>query len=692
MSDIICGDGRIYDGVYTQDPYWIFITVPYAFVDTFDRGKMAGGASNGFRIVTSSEALRDANRVQAPLLFDQQVVRWTLQDAKASHIHGLNLELVNGDNSLALFHWVNPGDWCAFWAFNNRVDYERIRARLVKEHGCRPWDGYTGPSSDGVKVVNGVSDGLKFLGRITSVQHHESRLGGGQFDVGWSVQAQAFTELDMTIYYNDLVAFKYANAYQFWPDFGVSLRKLLVHDPGKNQGYVCTDTFVPAVIKVGLGVGPGQLSKDKGDTEVRQKQGGNQLAASPNVSFEIPNSIARILGRQSAKTFADILVQIIGVQSYSDAKTSDPAAALTPQVSNVRATTKINVQGGLFSGFNGAQVVEVDDGIYYTNRKLNDFYPPDAFGFKDRTIWSFIQGYLNQPINEAYTALRPHPVDGTLQPTLVIRRVPYSSDEYAAPRGAEAASNFLEATAFSELPNWVIPTELISGIQIGRSDALRFNYVHLTPSNLPSKSPTEKERLAYQFAPPLVDEASVRRHGLRMMNTRVAGYGDPSMVTRNQNPAQRYSSFMADILMEAHLRLSGSLTCAGIQEPIQAGDNLTVNGVLYHIESVAHAGGISASGDKHYQTSVTMSHGLPVRLLGQRGRLQEQDQRQVTEDKDFLAMLEQSGSDREVVEDLQKDLDSRSDPDSSKVYRLRNQRMDLDDIGLIGAKTSKDRR
>lgn len=663
---IIPNAGRIFDGVYSHDPYWIFVSVPYAFVDTFDRHKMATGSDNGFRVVTSEEARRQANQTRAPILFDQQVIRWSLQDAKASHIHGLSLEMVNQDNNLHLFQWVNPGDWCLFWVFNNRADFERIRARLISAHGCQPWDGNTAfnRGEDNSNSVNGFNSGLKFVGRVTSLQHHEARLTSGQFNVGWQLQAQAFSELDMTIYYNDLIAFKYDNAYQFWPDFGVNLKKLLNNDPGQNKGYINTDAFVPAVVKIGLGVGPGELTKDRGDTEVRKAQGGDQLAASPNVSFEVPAAVLGMLNRatDTSGTYADILTQIVGVQTYGSQDERNAHQNVLPNLTAAPGETT----------------------IFYADKKLNDYYPPDPFSFKDRSIWSFIESYLNQPINEAYTALRPHPVDGSLLPTLVIRRVPYSSDEYAAPQGAATADNFLDATPFSALPRWAIANEMIYSIQIGRSDALRFNYVHLTPSTLPSKDPTGKERLAYALTPPLVDEASIRRHGLRMMNTRIAGYGDPSFATKNKNPAQQYSSFMADVLMEAHLRLSGNMTCCGIQDCIQPGDNLYFNGVLYHIETVSHSGSIGLSGEKTFTTQIAMSHGVPVRILGQQGRLQEPDT------QDFINTLRRLGTDENVTDSLQKDLDDLRDPKSDKIYDLRNRRQDLEEVGLVGAKTAKD--
>lgn len=663
---IIANGKQIFDGVNFQDPYWILVTFPYVFVDSFDRTRMTAGNTGGFRIVSSQGALTSGNETYNPILFDQQVMSWNVAGSKGSHLHSLSAELTNAENSLFLMQWVVPGDHCMFWSFNNRHDYEVIRSRLLARHNCTPWDGDEDQrihSND--TVVNGFDSGLKFIGRITALQHHEVRLPQGGFDVGWSLQATAFSELDMTIYYNDLIAFKYDDMFKFCPDFGVSLKQFLVDEPGNNRGFVNTNTFVPAVIKVALGKGPGELSKDKGGTQVGIP---SQLKSSPNVEFEMPANMMQILGRAGKRFYADVLTQMIGVQSYSAPSDNSEYKNVLPDIDSKSP----------------------DGTVIYMRRALKDYFPPDPFSFKDKSIWSFIQAYLNRPINEAYTVLKPHPTDGRLLPTVVIRRIPYSTDEYA-----NAGSNqFLEATAFSELPRWVIAPDLIYGVHIGRSDALRFNYIHLTPATFPSKASTEKERLAYILSPPLVDETSIRRYGLRMLNTRVAGFADPTFETKRDAVSGQYSSFIADIMMDGHLRLSGQLTSCGIQDAIQIGDNVVFNGVLYHIEGLTHSGGIDGRGNKYFTTTLACSHGVPLRIIGQNDRLAalkaKRDEIEATRRKIVLEELpEDSWS---TLRALENDLAELKDPESDVIYKQRNNRTDLADINLVGARTTRETR
>ena len=669
----------IVDGVISQDPYWILVTFPYEFVDTMDRAKFDSGDESGFRIVSSDDARPHASDVRQPILFDAEVKSWVVQDAKSSHLHGFSAEMYNGDNSLAMMAWVNPGDWCMFWAFNNRSDYIDTRNRLIAKHNCFVWSDRGNQSKDKPIVagpeVTAFDGGLKFIGRVSSLVHRESRRPTGQFDVGYTLQATAFSELDMTIYYNDLIAFKYNDAYKFYPDFGVTLHQLLNDEPGHNRGYINTNTFVTAVVKVSLGVGPGRISKDKGDTKLNI--GPYNLASSPNVQFEVPNTVASILGFGNKKIFySDLLTQYVGVQSYLGGQTptvnkagQNPYRTVIPDIASASA----------------------DGSIQYMRVPLRDYFPPDALKLKDVSIWNFVEGYTNRPLNELYTALRPHPSDGRLLPSLVLRRVPYSTDEYAL-----TASNgvFLEGTAFSSLPRWDIPPEMVYESTIGRTDALRFNYVHLTPATFPSKSATEKEREAYVLAPPVVDEVSIKRYGLRMLNTRVAGFADVNFETKSDTSSARYTSFMADIMMDAHLKLSGQLTTCGIQECIQPGDNVFFNGVLFHAESISHQGGISATGSKNFTTSISMSHGIPLRLTGkQQGRLFQISTKKkdiASNQQKFLDSIDESVPTLAAVQQLIKEENEfKSDfhPKSDIIYKERNDRTDLTDVGLTGSRT-----
>jgi hypothetical protein len=66
-----------------------------------------------------------------------------------------------------------------------------------------------------------------------------------------------------------------------------------------------------------------------------------------------------------------------------------------------------------------------------------------------------------------------------------------------------------------------------------------------------------------------------------------------------------------DILFGMHLKLTGTLDCFGIFEPICEGDNVEWDGVVFHIESVSHTCGI-IDGKKHFMTNLALSNGIKL--------------------------------------------------------------------------------
>lgn len=654
------------DGHTFQSPYWIMVTLPYDILDTVDRSKVLSGGSDGLRVVSSDDAQRNGKITAPPIIWDNEVIDWTISQDKSQHIANLQATLVNVDNNVASFIWLAPGDWCMFWTFNDRGSYETVRERLRNNYSAFPWTsrGDAGANQDNSDDVNFYSSGLKFVGRIWATSHFEHRLPDGKFRLGYQVHAKMFSELDNRIYYNGLIAFKYSNALNFMPDLGISLRNFLVFGPQKNGGFVNTNVFIPSLVKIALGEGPGAISKDKGDTQIDRNGSSSGLQSSPNVAYEVPKTIIKMLGRDDNtgqnKYYSDILLQIVGVQTY-DSTDDNPVKAMLPDSGNLT--------------FN--------DSVMYCKKPIVDFFPPDPLLFKDKTVWESVQAYLNAPINECFTCLKPHPNTGRLVPTVVVRRIPYSSLGYARAAGDDK----LEATAFADLPRWVIPTGLVKSFDVQRSDDQRFNYIHVTPNTMPSKNHLIGEQLAIIQAPPIVDEASIRRYGLKMYNIRVAGFASPASESSKKNTASRYTSFMADILLDGHLRLNGTMTTVGIQDPVQPGDNLEINGLVFQIEGLQHSGGIAASGERRFDTSLRLSYGAPVRIVDGNAAGRQAAAKKMNEE----AIRKQQGkiTEQELLQSLEEvrdDLESSGKPPTDDELRdLRNERRDLDGMKLIGA-------
>jgi hypothetical protein len=664
-----------------QNPYWILVTFAYLVNDTFERGRMSSPPQAGFRVVSRAD-VENNSRQTVGLLFDMEIKNWSLSSSKASHIHTLNLQMFNTDGTLSLLEWLNAGDWCMFWSFRDRATYEKIRGRLIAQHGVVPWtaDRDNGSSTDDhASMVTGWRDGLKFVGRLQAPRHHEFRQSDGSYDVGYSLQAHAFTELESTIYYDDVIRFKYPNAIEFFHDLGIGLDKFLRAEEGK--GFVNTNVTIPALTQILLGKGPGVLSKDKGNTEMRPSSQRASIEDSPNVQFEIPEAVGKILRPLSSnvpKYYSDILTQFVGDQTYGGNPKETSPDFLNPEV----------------------ETDDVTGSIFYTKRALVDYFPPNPLDFKGKSVWSILKTYVNEPINEIYTVMKPHPIHGGLTPTLVVRRIPYSSDTY------QKSESSLRAVPFSELPRWIIPYSLMLGYDMGKDDAARINYVHITPSTMPSQTPTVNEQLVRLQSPPVVNKVDVMRHGLRTYITPVAGFANPTAESEDSNISRRYTEFMADILMDGHLRYNGTLTTVGLQEPVQPGDNLEFNGILFHIEAVNHSGGISSDGSKTFQTNLQISHGMPLAVTkgvgGMDTLVRDAPAPKNTTDSQTKVKNSKKKSRKQQEQDEAKRFESEKkrieealakyrDPPEDDIRKLRNERAELTQQGLVGAKTRVER-
>lgn len=72
-----------------------------------------------------------------------------------------------------------------------------------------------------------------------------------------------------------------------------------------------------------------------------------------------------------------------------------------------------------------------------------------------------------------------------------------------------------------------------------------------------------------------------------------------------------WKNLIADWYIDGHLKLNGSITLAGIKEPICVGDNLEYDNKLFHIESVNHNYAVDPnSGIVSFYTTLALSHGV----------------------------------------------------------------------------------
>jgi hypothetical protein len=76
--------------------------------------------------------------------------------------------------------------------------------------------------------------------------------------------------------------------------------------------------------------------------------------------------------------------------------------------------------------------------------------------------------------------------------------------------------------------------------------------------------------------------------------------------------APTWTKLIADAIIGGHLKLNGSVESYGIEAPIAIGDNLELDGVVYHIEALTHTAQLSPNGPKQFRTSLDLSHGVDL--------------------------------------------------------------------------------
>jgi hypothetical protein len=242
-----------------------------------------------------------------------------------------------------------------------------------------------------------------------------------------------------------------------------------------------------------------------------------------------------------------------------------------------------------------------------------------------------MSSYLNSPVNEMLTVLRADD-DSNIYPFLVVRQVPLTTDEGAnaaakvllqpdkddpdsegewvvEKQNVELGERKIPATAFMELPRWVVAPGLVFDADIGRSDQPRVNMCYVYGSG--PGSPVDEVK-SFHLAPPIKDDLDILRNGVRPYMPSV----NVLLVDGNLGPSN-WRDFMADISMSLHLTLNGTMSISGVRAPIAPGDNLEYEGIVYHIESVTHTFRLdSSTGNRHFQTSLNLSNGRYDSLAG----------------------------------------------------------------------------
>lgn len=541
----------------TTSPYWVMAVFRLKFPTTYSR------ANKGSRSSTFSDAVQLRGK---PMVITDDVVQMNVSGTKTSYLMQANVQLLDGGTNY--LSEIFPGDYVMMWIVNNDTDFHDLLDKVNRL------------SDGGGQAVNGFRDGLKFVGRVQSLRKKLTQVPEGPRISRYALNAVSFNEFDAQIFYEPHLAENKPAIGSYFGRLGTSLKELTKE---KGRG-IDVNKAIPFFLDLLLGKGiPPNIGRGNADPRLQATTG-----LTSDYAYIMPDIIGQALGKNKTSsnggliTYADILESIIGIQKYSQ-----------ETVGTVIGDGTVKVDAGKI-GKSFAPDGTLDGGSRrFTNKDMLGEFLPQQPQFTNKSVWTVLQQYLNPAVNEMYTCLRVNP-DGLVVPTLVVRQLPFTS---------KLLTTDLIVTRYLSLPRWGIDDVLIRDVDIGRSDALRFNFVHVYGDTVDHSQPFAAQIVRN---PPIRDDLDIARSGLRPhMQTIPCAPKD----TRNGSPG-KWMEISSDILMGQQLTLTGVMTTVGIQAPICPGDNLEWDGVVYHIESVNHSCGISPTGQKNFTTTLALSHGI----------------------------------------------------------------------------------
>jgi hypothetical protein len=215
--------------IHENNPYWFAAFVRFRNRDTFTRERMISIPED-----SSKDGAYPIDEMPTLIAIDD-VTAWSVESSKSSHTSHCSLSLTNGVATM-LPSWLQATG-CAFGFLT--ID----------------------PTSSGFFVpfrsktrVNAWNDGLKFIGRVNSVQRQRSRSGDGKLVVNYSVSSTGFGEFDSFIYYNSIIKAKYGDSALRWMmDFGGAANNLIL-GTSLSRGLITSQDVIPKLIKICLGI------------------------------------------------------------------------------------------------------------------------------------------------------------------------------------------------------------------------------------------------------------------------------------------------------------------------------------------------------------------------------------------------------------------------------------------------------
>lgn len=455
---------------------------------------------------------------------------------------------------------IHPGDFM----FVNMLNWESDSRRVANQSRAK-------------QSINGTEDGFKGIYKVQGVRKTVTvDAGSGIKRVLYSIDGYAFTEFNNTIYFNpNLINVKnLQNQGLFIADIAPAWAAF-----AKKGGVPFIQELIAFLIQNLIGCGVNQKALNS-----------NGLVASNNVHFLVPTLVGSLLGiSQSVIAAKDIYVYLFGIQQYAVNNNASLATGMNP--SNLRPN-------------------QAYPGFYYTNPgsecQGNSLLKPEYWN--QVQVWSILNQYTNSPLNEMYACFRTSPT-GNVMPTVVFRQIPFTNEDFATQTFntlTDSSSHNIAVTKFLNIPRWKLDSSAILSLNIGRDEAARINFVqYYAKSNFSINGIELAQETLNNF---VFDKDDITRSGLRPYI--VQNQFDDTLDNLVKS-APVWARILADALIGGHLKMNGTINLFGIVEPIAVGDNIELEGVVYHIEQVSHTCSIEpASGVKAFRTTLNVSHGL----------------------------------------------------------------------------------
>ena len=535
---------------HQANPGYVIAFLPFYHRNTYYK-------SDSFK---DSEISEEALRVGKHIVVVSDAVHINISHSKGEPVSQAEVHLLSGDINYTAA--VAPGDHAFIWLTSTDEQFKDISNRVLAARGA----------------LNSINSGLKFIGRVNSVrQVLNVSPRDGKKNYRYIITLAGFTELQTQIYFNEFLDpttlgdDPQTRGFKFLAHISETYRNIFKSELNQ-KGRLPTETIINFLIDVFIGTGPIDTAQKISD----------KLIQTPNASFLIPKQVAHFLGlsygekspKSVAYQYSDILQRVFGVQKYGN--------SMFPLANWARGSTYFKcgpLKGGILLG---------------------------PANFNNITLWSLLTQYANPALNEMYTCLKYIPQKNGIYPTLVLRQIPFSTKYITKDISKD------KVTLFTELPRWKLdPKYPILNYNLGTTDAERFNFFQVYTNSIASPDPQEALKLQIVNKNYRIDLADILRTGPRVhITTSDTEAGIQPDGTVKPAYINEWAGMIADFFANGHLKMNGTITVAGITDPICVGDNLEFDGKLFHIEGINHVFTVDPMrGSKSFLTSLVLSHG-----------------------------------------------------------------------------------